>query len=190
MLIDSSCIRAVSGKLRETDFCLVMDQEIYRTMIAMDLGGRPVDGLTVADTLKASPDTRAYLAQLMETTPTSANVMEYAQIVQDCARRRALRAALGTAIDVLDKGGEQADILPGLEAAISDNNDRAGSDLLAPSEQLDLFYRHRERIDEGKAPYVRTGLRQLDRLLGGGLLKTGLYFLAARPGMGKTALAI
>ena len=52
MLIDSSCIRAVSGKLRETDFCLVMDQEIYRTMIAMDLGGRPVDGLTVADTLK------------------------------------------------------------------------------------------------------------------------------------------
>ena len=190
MLIDSACIRAVSGKLREADFSLAMDQAIYRTMVAMDLDSRPVDGLTVANTLKASPDTRAYLAQLMETTPTSANVMEYAQIVQDCARRRCLRTALGNALDTLDKGGEQADILPGLEAAISDNNARAGSDLLAPSEQLDLFFRHRERIDGGEAPYVRTGLRQLDRLLGGGMVKTGLYFLAARPGMGKTALAI
>lgn len=39
-------------------------------------------------------------------------------------------------------------------------------------------------------PHVRTGLRKLDQMLSGGMVKKGLYFLAARPGMGKTALAL
>lgn len=190
MLIDSSCIRTIAGKLRETDFRLALNQEIYRTLLNMDMDGRPVDGLTVADELKASPDTRRYMAQLMEMTPTAANATEYAQIVQDCARRRGLKEALGEALESLDKGEAQEDILPPLETKISDLNTRAGGDLLAPEAQLDLFFQHRERIDAGEAPFVRTGLRQLDRLLGGGMVNSGLYFLAARPGMGKTALAI
>ena len=190
MLIDSSCIRTVAGKLREADFGQILNQKIYAVMVSMDMDGRAVDGLTVADALHASDDTRRYLAELMEATPTSANVMEYAAIVQECARRRGLKSALGTALEALDNGADQADVLPGLETTISDINARSGSDLLEPQEQLDRFFRHRERIDGGEAPYVRTGLRQLDKLLGGGMVKTGLYFLAARPGMGKTALAI
>lgn len=190
MLIDSSCIRTVAGRLREADFGQILNQKIYAAMVSMDMDGRAVDGLTVADALHASDDTRRYLAELMESTPTSANVMEYAAIVQECARRRGLKSALGTALEALDNGADQADVLPGLETTISDINARSGSDLLEPQEQLDRFFRHRERIDGGEAPYVRTGLRQLDKLLGGGMVKTGLYFLAARPGMGKTALAI
>lgn len=190
MLIDSDCIRTVAGRIREADFHQVLHQKIYAAMVSMDMDGRAVDGLTVADALHASDETRRYLAELMETTPTSANAMEYAQIVQDCARRRGLKSALGTALEALDNGEDQADVLPGLEATISDINARSGGDLLDPKEQLDRFYRHRERIDGGEAPYVRTGLRQLDRLLGGGMINSGLYFLAARPGMGKTALAI
>ncbi|MGI5954464.1 replicative DNA helicase [Dysosmobacter sp.] len=190
MLIDSSCIRTVAGRLREADFCQILNQKIYAAMVAMDMDGRAVDGLTVADTLHASDETRRYLAELMETTPTSANVMEYAAIVQECARRRGLKSALGIALEALDNGADQADVLPGLETTISDINTRSGSDLMDPKEQMDRFFRHRERIEGGEAPYVRTGLRQLDKLLGGGLIKQGLYFLAARPGMGKTALAI
>ena len=114
MLIDSSCIRTIAGTLRETDFRLALNQEIYRTLLNMDMDGRPVDGLTVADELKASPDTRRYMAQLMEMTPTAANATEYAQIVQDCARRRGLKEALGEALESLDKLRDQDDIMPGL----------------------------------------------------------------------------
>ena len=171
MLIDSSCIRTVAGKLREADFGQILNQKIYAAMVSMDMDGRAVDGLTVADALHASDDTRRYLAELMEATPTSANVMEYAAIVQECARRRGLKSALGTALEALDNGADQADVLPGLETTISDINARSGSDLLEPQEQLDRFFRHRERIDGGEAPYVRTGLRQLDKLLGGGMVK-------------------
>ena len=63
-------------------------------------------------------------------------------------------------------------------------------DLISPKEQMDQFYRYRERLDSGDKPYVATGFKSLDRRLGGGFLNSGLYFLAGRPGMGKTALAI
>ena len=52
------------------------------------------------------------------------------------------------------------------------------------------YYRHRERVDAGAGGYVPTGYRSLDRLLGGGLLNSGFYILAARPGMGKTTFGL
>ena len=187
MLIDGGCISAVAQRLREEDFVLPEDRTIFRTLAAMDREGRPVDGLTAADALGASGELRAYLAQLMELTPTSANVLEYARIVAERAGRRTLRTALAGALEALDRGASPAEAAAGLEGALSGGE---REELLGPREQLERFWRHRERIDGGGPPCVPTGLRQLDALLGGGLMKTGLYFLAGRPGMGKTALAL
>ncbi|MDO4269118.1 MAG: DnaB-like helicase C-terminal domain-containing protein [Eubacteriales bacterium] len=115
---------------------------------------------------------------------------EYAQIVQDCARRRGLRDALRAAVQDLDAHLPQEDVAAALEAVLSDAGARASGDLLTPAQQVDRFFARRERIDGGAVPYVRTGLRQLDKLLGGGMMDEGLYFLAGRPGMGKTALGL
>lgn len=68
--------------------------------------------------------------------------------------------------------------------------ERMGSDLLTPMQQIEHYYTHRTLIDNGGSAYVQTGFHLLDRLLGGGLLNSGLYFLAARPAMGKTTLAL
>lgn len=63
--------------------------------------------------------------------------------------------------------------------------------LVSPSDGILAYYRQRETIEAGDAKgYVCTGYMALDELLGGGMLNSGLYLLAARPGMGKTTLAL
>ena len=195
ILVDGKCLRSVSQKLREDDFSTQVNRDVYRTMLALDTDDKFVDGTLVAAAMRQhDPEEdkalRSYLAQIREITPTSANVMEYVEIMLEKAKRRRLREALARGLEQLDAGEDQEAILPGLENALADNARRSGGDLLSPKEQVDGFYRHRERIDEGLKPYVRTSLKSLDRLLAGGLQDGGLYFMAARPGMGKTALGL
>lgn len=195
LLIDSSLIRKIGGILRETDFAVSLNQELYRVMVTMDRDGQPVDGLTVCaaamrEQLAEEKTLRSYLAQLMETTPTAANAETYAEIVAQRARRRALKTALEEGVAALENEEPESEVLTRLDASLTAASERTASELLAPKEQLDGFFAYRERIDEGRTPYVRTGIKQLDRLLGGGMVQGGLYILAGRPGMGKSALGI
>lgn len=196
MMLDASCIRDVSSRLQEGDFAVALHRTIFRTIVEMDMSGRIVDGLTVAEEMRKGgtefkdSELRNYLAQLHEVTPTAANAMEYAEIVQTTARRRLLKEALQSAEKSLEAGSAEEDILPPLENSIQSVRDRGGSDLIAPMQQVESFLKYRELIDAGGNPCVRTGIKVLDDLLGRGMVKTGLYFLGARPGVGKTALAI
>ena len=80
MLIDADCVKDVMGKLQPQDFYLKQNREIFETIYSMFIYSRPIDGVTVAREMEKAgvyhEDTRAYLLQLMEVTPTSANVME------------------------------------------------------------------------------------------------------------------
>lgn len=195
MLIDSGCIRDVASVLRETDFALLLNQELFRVITTMDRDGRPVDALTVCQEalnqhLEEEKQLKSYLFQLMEITPTAANVMEYADIVAERARKRDLNAAMEECIKSLKEDEPIDKLLSSLDASITATAERTASEMLAPKEQVDSFFAYRERIDDGSTPYVRTGIRSLDKLLGGGMVQDGLYILAGRPGMGKTALGI
>lgn len=195
LLIDSGCTRRVAAQLRETDFSVALNRELYRLIVTMDREGKPIDGLTVCaaavqDNLAEDKTLRSYLAQLMEITPTAANVEMYAEIVAQTARRRELKTALEEGLAALaDQTPEEA-VLAQLDAAMTASAQRTESELLAPKEQVDGFLDYRARIDEGNAPYVRTGIKALDKLLGGGMVQDGLYILAGRPGMGKSALGV
>lgn len=194
ILLDSSCIKAVARAVREEDFALALNGAIFRTALQMDMAGKSVDAITVAEALEqggiGGETNRTYLAQLLEITPTAANALEYAQIVQSAGRRRQLHTALSRAAEDLAEGHSETDVVAAVEKQIEDVTGRSESDLISPSTQLDLFYRHRERIEDGNAPFVRTGFKTMDKLLPGGMVNGGLYFLAARPGVGKTALAL
>lgn len=195
LLIDSGCVRSVAAILRETDFSVALNQELFRVICTMDRDGQPIDGLTVCQVAKkerlADEKTlRSYLAQLMEITPTAANAAEYAEIVARTARRRELKTALEDSLTALNEQEPEDTVLTQLDAALAASAQRTESELLAPKEQVDSFLTYRERIDEGKTPYVRTGIKALDKLLGGGMVQGGLYILAGRPGMGKSALGI
>lgn len=195
LLIDSGCVRRVAAILRETDFSVALNQDLYRVIVTMDRDGQPIDGLTVcAEALRQSlteeKTLRKYLAQLMEITPTAANAAEYAEIVARTARRRELKTALEDSLTALNEQEPEDTVLTQLDAALAASAQRTESELLAPKEQVDSFLTYRERIDEGTTPYVRTGIKALDKLLGGGMVQGGLYILAGRPGMGKSALGI
>ena len=99
MLIDADCIKDVMDQLQPEDFYLQQNREIFETIYSMFLYSRPVDGVTVVGEMEKNglcrEDTRSYLLQMMEMTPTSANVMEYAGIIRDKALLRAVAKAAG-----------------------------------------------------------------------------------------------
>ena len=185
MLIDSGCVRRVAAILRESDFSVAFNRELYRVIVTMDRDGQPIDGLTVcAEALRQSlaeeKTLRKCLVQLMEITPTAANVEMYADIVARAARRRELKTALEDGLAALADQAPEDEVLAQLDAAMTASSQRLESELLAPKEQVDGFLDYRAKIDEGNIPYVRTGIKALDKLLGGGMVQDGLYILAGR----------
>ena len=94
MLIDSRCIADVIGLLRPEDFYLQQNRDIYETIYSMFNYSEVVDPVTVLDKMKTrgafTEQSTSYIMQLMEITPTAANVRQYAQIVRDKALLRAI----------------------------------------------------------------------------------------------------
>ena len=100
MLIDSRCISDVVGVVRPEDFYLQANREIYETMYEMFSYSQAIDPVTVLDKMRErgvfdEQSSTKYIMQLMEITPTSANVMEYVAIVRDKALLRGVAQAAG-----------------------------------------------------------------------------------------------
>ena len=113
ILIDPDCVKEVVDKLRPEDFYLRQNREIFETICSMFTYARPIDGITVAEEMQKNGTydentTRAYLAQLMEITPTAANVMEYAAIVRNKALLRAVAQAASEITAMVQEGGGEA----------------------------------------------------------------------------------
>lgn len=197
MLIDADCVKLVMEKIRQNDFYFRQNREIFETIYNMFIIGKPIDGLTVADEMKHNgtydeKSTRTYLAQLMEITPTSANVMEYAKIVTDTALLRAI-SDLGLSISSLVQENTPAEeALEVVERQIhAIRNARQVSKLRLMRDILqDALQTIGERNERGgNISGVSTGFPVIDEKISG-LNKSDLILLAARPGMGKTALAL
>lgn len=119
MLIDADCVKDVMDKLQPEDFYLRQNREIFETIYSMFVYSKPIDGVTVAGEMERSglytDDTRGYLVQLMEVTPTSANVMEYVKIVREKALLRAVASAAADITAMVQEGTGEANAV--LEAA-------------------------------------------------------------------------
>ena len=198
MLIDPACVAEVIELLRPEDFYAEEHQRIFETIYSMFNSARKIDPVTVLDQLKAQgyyddAGGRAYLMQLMEVTPTSANVKEYAAIVRDKSMLRAIATAAGEIQTMAFSGaGSAAEIAELAEQKIYAV--RQGREIkgLAPIKSIimDLYAQLDERSrSDSDIPGLTTGFRDLDVALTG-LNKSDLILVAARPGMGKTAFAL
>ena len=197
MLIDPRCIPEVLDKLKADEFYLKSNRDIYETVYAMFAYGQTIDPVTVLDQMKVrgvyEEKLDSYMAEVMRMTPTSANVLEYAAIVRD----RALLRRLGETADEINKmvgeGSGEADTL--LEAAerkiYALRQGRNVGGLLPISGIVqNVFDNLSEAAASGnKIPGIPTGLADLDRMILG-LNKSELILVAARPGMGKTSIAL
>ena len=198
MLIDPECIKDVMDKLQPGDFYLRQNREIFETIYSMFSYAKPVDGITVAEEMQRNGTydervTRNYLVQLMEITPTSANVMEYVKIVRDKALMRSVAQAASEITALVQDGtGDATDMLEAAEQKIFAIRRGQGAKDMVPLRQVlpEVLDRLSEMSEsDTHLPGLSTGLSAVDAKITG-LNKSDLLLLAARPGMGKTSFAL
>ena len=197
MLIDPRCIAEVVKKLRADEFYVRANRDVYETVLAMFSYGQTVDPVTVIDQMKVrgvyDENVTAYLAEIMRITPTSANVMEYVTIIKD----RALLRSVSTVADeinamVYEGSGAAEDVLEAAEAKLHAVRENRGSGGLKEIRHVmqNVFDAMSEAAASGsRIPGLSTGLPDPDDLILG-LNKSELVIIAARPGMGKTSIAL
>ncbi len=193
ILIDARCLDEVARLLRPQDFGIEINRTLYQVILSLDRAGRKIDPVTVKEAaLQAGVEvSNAYLLELMDITPTSANVEEYARIVREGARKRGISALCEHITAELANHAPIPELLMETARRVEDlQKDGMAEDLLDPDSAMLAFYQHRELVAQGGGAFVPTGYQDLDKTLGGGMLNSGMYILAARPGMGKTTLAI
>ncbi|MCI8870610.1 MAG: replicative DNA helicase [Lawsonibacter sp.] len=198
ILIDPRCVPAVIEQLRPEDFYLRQNREIYETVYTMFNYSQTIDPVTVLERMRQSgvydeAQSRSYLLQLMDTTPTAANVGEYIAIMKDRTLLRRIAETAGEMTAMVQQGADTGqDVLEAAEQRIyAIRQGRAAQGLTPISAVLiDVYDRLAElAASDSPVPGLSTGLGDLDTAISG-LNKSDLILLAARPGMGKTSMAL
>ena len=198
MLIDARCVPEVVEALRAEDFYVRQNREIYETIYSMFNFSQLIDPVTVLDHMRQNGvydenTSRSYLLQLMEVTPTAANVMEYVAILKDKSLLRRIAETAGDLTAMVQEGtGTAQEVLEAAEQRIYAIRQGRGAQGLEHISTviLGVYDRLNELAARGSDfPGISTGLPDLDRAIAG-LNNSDLVLLAARPGMGKTSMAL
>ncbi len=197
ILIDSRCVTDIVGILRPEDFYLQQNREIYETVYTMFNFSQTIDPVTVLDKMRElgvyHDNSRDYILQLMQITPTAAHAQRYANIVRDKAMLRGLATAADEIHEtVYSQVGTPAEMLESAEKKIyalrkgerGDSLEHIGTVLHKVFDRLTELSQSDSLI-----PGQSTGLRDLDMKING-LNNSDLVLVAARPAMGKSAFAL
>ncbi|HOV34529.1 MAG TPA: replicative DNA helicase [Candidatus Dojkabacteria bacterium] len=197
MLMDKDSIINVSAWLLPNHFYDNRHVIIYSAILDLFNNGLPVDLVTVVDKLKkqnklASAGGAAYLADLVTTVATSGHAEEYGEIIKESAMRRGLLSAAKDITELaFDENTPIDKVIDKSEKEIFDvAQTGTKSNFVHIKDLLKDAYERAERADSDEAYLgISTGFKDLDDLLGG-FQKSDLIVLAARPSVGKTALAL
>ena len=198
ILSDNSVIASVAELLQADDFSSVSHAQIFAAMLALDLQRRPVDHLTLSDELKirgqlSATGGPAYLMTLDQMVPYAGNATQYAQIVKGQAIRRRLAGA-GRDIQELasQETGELDELIDEAERKVFQIAERQREGDLKPVRELmDRTLELLDNLNRSTSGItgLPTGFIDLDLQLTG-FHRGELLVLAARPGLGKTSLAL
>ncbi|MGE5488779.1 MAG: replicative DNA helicase [bacterium] len=197
IMLDESLFVQVAGVLTADDFSLEKHRRIYLRMSELQDRGEKIDRVTVAEELMRqgqleSCDGLGYLLSLEDGLPRTSNIDAYVRIVKEKAQLRRIIWSAQNLIDRCMAGGDAAaDILAGAEEALlklSDDDSRAA--LATPQQIIDRAQGINAFLDPAnRIKGLGTGFMKFDELTGG--MRAGeLIIIAARPAMGKTALAL
>ncbi len=197
ILIDSRCITDIIGIVKPEDFYLEQNREIFEAIYTMFNYAQTIDAVTVLDKMRQMgvyhDNSRDYIVQLMEITPTAAHAVRYAGIVRDTAMLRSLATAAGEIGEsVYDQKGTPAEILELAEKKIyALRKGERGDSLEHIGTVMQKVFEHLNELSQSDSaiPGLSTGLRDLDSKING-LNKGNLLLVAARPAMGKTSFAL
>jgi replicative DNA helicase len=198
LLRDNRAIHTVLTEVEPVEFYHPAHQQIYQSMLALQDANEPVDLHTLANYLNERKLLDAVggpvaLAELWDYEVTAANVLQHARIVRDKAVRRQL---IAVATEIAEMGYEQTEgaqqLLDRAESRIFEiGRARARQSFRSLHDEMDAAIDYVEALMErrGELTGVATGFKDFDEKTGG--LQPGeLVIIAARPSMGKTALAL
>ena len=198
LLIDPEAIFRVSPFLKPDDFYIVKNGWVYDVVLGLHERRQPSDFVTVCDELENREQLEevggpAYISSLINTVPTSIHVEAYGHIVERTALRRRLISAAGQIAGFAYEEDQNVDeVIDRSEAVLFSISQRRVSRDLVPIKQvladyydrIAYLYEHR-----GEPLGIPTGFIDLDKLLGG-LQRSDLIIIAARPGVGKTSMLL
>ncbi|MGA7271963.1 MAG: replicative DNA helicase [Acidimicrobiia bacterium] len=198
VLLSVEAANEVMDRLGGDDFYVPAHQSIFEAMRRLYDANQAIDAVTLSEDLRRSGELDkvggvSYLTRLVDVVPVTSNVIHYADIVEDAARRR----------DLIRAGGTVATIAFDLDDEIHSVMDRAEQTVLGVAEKRasqsllevgPLFSQVLEQIETLEAQGseitgLATGFRDLDKKLAG-LQNANLIIIAARPAMGKSALML
>jgi len=203
LLLDNQAFDRVADLVTGEDFYRDDHRRIWRHIARLMEAAKPADVVTVSESVEASEDKDktggpAYLGALAQNTPSALNVRRYAELVRERAvQRRLAQVATGIAEEALNPGGKEVgQLLDEAESRIfqiAESGARRDQGLLEIKpvlakvfERIDHLY-HRDNPSDVTG--VPTGYTRIDQMTSG--LQSGdLVIIAARPSMGKTALAL
>lgn len=198
LLLDKNSIVNVAEFLQPDHFYESKHASIFEVILELYEKREPIDLLTVSEGLKRKKKLKetggaGYLAELVNNVPTSAHVEQYGKIVKETSIKRSLMATAARLVEICFDDGLTADeLLDQAETKVFSLTQQHVNQAFVPirSALAESF----DRLDElhknsGTLRGVPSGLNQLDDALAG-FQKSNLVILAARPGVGKTALAL
>ena len=198
LLIDRDAIIKIAAFVKPDDFYHSANGTIYQAVLDLYNRREPTDFITLSDELERREQIDrvggiAYLSSLLNAVPTAVHVEYYGRIVERAATLRRLIDA-GTEIVSIGyrEGIDTEDALDAAERTIfTVSEKRQTKDFQSISEVLDRFFDQIDYMQQhrGDVVGVATDFSDLDQLTGG-LQKSDLVILAARPSMGKTAFAL
>lgn len=198
LLIDGDAIVKIADNISPKDFFDKRHEKIYAAILQLYEQHQQIDVLTLADRLKAN-DTLdqiggpAYLTELTNFVPTAAHVEQYADIVAQKALRRRLIGASKEIVDLgFDESKQLRELIEEAEARLFEvSQQHIKQDIISLEAILAESFDRLDDLhkDKDKIRGVPSGYKDLDNVLAG-FQKSDLVILAARPSMGKTALAL
>lgn len=201
IIIDPQSINQVAGQIKPEYFYIPQHREIYKTLENMFQMSRTIDYVTLLERLKDSgtydeAGGKAYITQLAQMVPSSANILTYASIIRERYYTRSLILAAQNIIkDATDSVVDTARLLDSAEQRIyeiREGKDIAGLTHIKDVMSAETFDRLTKITDpETRDDYIGipTGIGDLDNVITG-LNKSDLIIVGARPGMGKTSFAL
>lgn len=195
ILIDTGkCLDAVRGEVRAEMFGTEVNRNLFSAACLLQDEGQPVDPVTVLSKMQelGYECKRTYIIELLDMTPTAANVMAYCEVLKGENLRRELYLELRRQQGRLREGTSPQDVssdtVSAIERLAQGDSDRGA--VTASDVMVELWDTIQQIQDGTMEPAMKTGYEKLDRILEGGFQRNGLYILAARPGRGKTTVAL
>ena len=198
VFIAPDTMTSLADELTPEDFYKPANKIVFKTMLSLLEKGKPIDATTMVSALTNQGDISKiggmnYVVELVNSTPTSKNVEHYAQLVKEKATLRKVIADLSESLSSAYQGDVSiSDIISKTEKSMLDiSNQNTGTGFRNVADILDTHMQIVETRSQtdGFVTGLSTGFVGLDKITTG-LHEGNLIILAARPAMGKTALAL